>query len=484
MAPWRRPVTSPNNGHTAPLSSAQIVPFGNDFACPRPLYEIPNPAFEKRRFLKEEDYFEWRNNNMNKLTIPIVVILILAASIGGYFIWQKPAFPQESTKSQEQIIEDSPFGIAFPRENEMDELRDLNVGIVRTVVGFDRQWKVDELVNLLHENNISILMTIHQTHHKDTEYIDFVRNAVGRYKDKVDYWQIGNEVEGSFSPQEYANFVKEVSPIIRENDPEAKVVLGGMIYARGTMETLNSFFKPVLSKLGPGDFDIFDFHFFGQATGDYRKIAAYAKSIKDLLKEEKMEAEFWITEMAAYSGSPTNESLQTEKEQAEDLIKRYIISFSSDVKKVFWVTITEWYKFGGKPNGYFDNVGLVNNPQQDSQNHKKLAYYTYKKMVEVLEGSDWDNIQTIQESDGIYIYKFTKQGKPIWVAWNDNSAEKQITISGINSAQAKITEAVPKHESGKDTTDHNTAFNVETKIVSNGKITIILSESPIFVEEK
>lgn len=29
-----------------------------------------------------------------------------------------------------------------------------------------------------------------------------------------------------------------------------------------------------------------------------------------------------------------------------------------------------------------------------------------KTMVEVLEGSDWDNIETIQEKDGVYIYKF------------------------------------------------------------------------------
>ena len=80
---------------------------------------------------------------------------------------------------------------------------------------------------------------------------------------------------------------------------------------------------------------------------------------------------------------------------------------------------------------------------------RKLAYYAYKKMVEVLDGSDWNNIQTIQEKDGIYVYKFTKNNKPIYVAWNDNTAEKTITISGITSNQVKITEAVPKYESGK-----------------------------------
>lgn len=147
--------------------------------------------------------------------------------------------------------------------------------------------------------------------------------------------------------------------------------------------------------------------------------------------------------------------------------------------------MVEWYKYGGRDNNYFSNVGLVNNSRNGGgKSHKKLAYYAYKKMVEVLEGSDWDNIQTVQEKDGIYIYKFVKQGKPIWVAWNDNGAEKQITISGINSNQIKITEAVPKYESGKDVTNYSAAFKTETKTVSGGKITIILGDIPVFVEKK
>ena len=58
-------------------------------------------------------------------------------------------------------------------------------------------------------------------------------------------------------------------------------------------------------------------------------------------------------------------------------------------------------------------------------------------MVEVLEGSDWDNIETIQEKDGVYVYKFMKGGQPIWVVWNDNASEKEITISSVNSSSVK-----------------------------------------------
>ena len=157
------------------------------------------------------------------------------------------------------------------------------------------------------------------------------------------------------------------------------------------------------------------------------------------------------------------------------------------VKKTLWA----WAMVEGTSpiddNDVFDNTGLIYDGIGENDlgyGIKKLSYYTYKKMTETLEESDWSNNQTIQESDGVYVYKFTKSGKPIWVAWNDNSAEKQITITGIGSQQVKITEAVPKYESGKDVTDYNTAFNTETKSISGGKITIPLKDKPVFVEEQ
>ena len=66
---------------------------------------------------------------------------------------------------------------------------------------------------------------------------------------------------------------------------------------------------------------------------------------------------------------------------------------------------------------------------------------------------------------------------------NDNEAEKQVTISGLRSNQARITEAVPKLESGKDVTDYNGAFNTKNEKIENGKITLIIKDIPVFIEE-
>ncbi|MBU4070163.1 MAG: hypothetical protein KJ646_04235, partial [Nanoarchaeota archaeon] len=134
-------------------------------------------------------------------------------------------------------------------------------------------------------------------------------------------------------------------------------------------------------------------------------------------------------------------------------------------------------------------AGLISNPSmsnQDKNHYKNLGFYTYKLMVEKLEGSDWDNIQTIQESDNVYVYKFIKNGEPVWVAWwdyfDDTTSSKTISVDVGDINSVKITEAVPKYESGKEVTDYNTAFNTETKTVSGGKVEIILGEIPVFVE--
>ncbi len=191
--------------------------------------------------------------------------------------------------------------------------------------------------------------------------------------------------------------------------------------------------------------------------------------------------EIWFTETAVPS-KPFGE-----KFQAINLIKRYIYPLSLGVKKIFWWNMIEGEGPLLKENKPSNHFGLVYDGIGDGDpgyGTKKLSYYTYKKMVEVTEGSDWNHIQMIQEKDGIYIYKFTKNNKPTWVAWNDNSGEKQITISSIGSSHVKITEAVPKYASGKDMADYSTAFATVTKTVNEGKITITLSDTPVFVAEK
>jgi len=62
--------------------------------------------------------------------------------------------------------------------------------------------------------------------------------------------------------------------------------------------------------------------------------------------------------------------------------------------------------------------------------------------------------------------------------------KKNLDAGSINPV--KITEAVPDAISGADLDggDYPDFFNTEIKSVSNNQVTITLTESPVFVEEK
>ena len=338
---------------------------------------------------------------------------------------------------------------------------------------------------------------------KDTDaYSNFVRATVKRYP-FIKYWQIGNEPVAKLD--DYGEFICLTYEAIKEADPNVKVLLGGVA---GLNRDPNDFsvyqnnfdraFFPLLEDLSSQNkrcFDIFDFHYFGYAGDDYLMVKDVYNHISGKINGLNMPApeEYWITEDGTYSGDPKLKAgagkerkdppYQSEEEQAISLIKRFIYPTTFGIKKVFWAWgIKEGFHHD---DSYFDFTGLVYDGEYDydlGNGVKKLSYYSYKKMVEVLDGVDWNNIEVVRESNGIYVYKFNNQDKDIWVAWNDNSASKIIFLNVGSISSVEITEAVPKYETGKEVSSYSTAFNTETKTASSGNVSITLGDSPVFVE--
>jgi len=251
-----------------------------------------------------------------------------------------------------------------------------------------------------------------------------------------------------------------------------------------------------LKELNGKGFDIFDFHWYGKADGDYKKIKPIYEGIKEILKKYNFnEVEIWVTEAGSYSGAPARSGplgsfpFQSEKEQAADYFKRFVFSLSMGIKKLFPAFgLIEGFV---NDDGYFDHTGLIYDGRGSDDlgwGVKKLSYYTYKKMTEVLEGSDWESIETVQEKDDIYIYKFNKSGKPIWVAWNDQKESKTVRlIMNKNIKDIKIIEVLPKYEFGRDVANYHTAFNeVNWKWVEKNQrnIEFVLRDVPVLLFEK
>lgn len=334
-----------------------------------------------------------------------------------------------------------------------------------------------------------------KTDYYEEKYIYFVKKLVERYdgdgvddmpnlKNPVKYWQIENEPDAASNDSAgYAHLLKISYQAIKESCSDCKVIMGGL---SGGKRGMDEFFTPIINELNGDYVDVFDFHSFGPENG-WEPYNILVDLIKKPFLDNGKSIEIWIAETGTTSGyaqtMPDGSSItQTEKQQANSLLKRFVYALSVGVKKVFWAWGLQEDGFGGE----FNHTGLIYDGREENDlgyGVKKLSYYTYKLMVEKLEGSDWDNIETVRESDGVYVYKFTRSSCPVWVAWTDNESNAQVTISGVNVEGALITEAVPSYESGLEVTDYAAAFSTRTYAVSGGEVTItISSHSPVFVE--
>lgn len=345
----------------------------------------------------------------------------------------------------------------------------------------------------------------------EQQYISFVKAVLQRYSGDsyaavglaapIKYWQVGNEPNNQ-TTSDFADLHRITYTAIKEVCPDCVVLIGGM----GGMPPVDNYqnlfdlqYKPILNALNGQYVDVMDFHWYGTATGDYRG----AKDVYDHIRGALDGAGFpalpiWITEMGSYSGDPMTSPvssidypLQTEQQQAQDYFKRFIYSLSFGVGKIFPAFgLMEGFSNDG---GYFDFTGLIYNGRGRNDlglGIKKLGYYTYKKMTEMLEGSDWQNIQTIQQSDNTYIFKFTRNNTPLYVLWWDYFDEplysagdtKTVTIPSVSGTSALVTEMVPKFQAGNDVTNYATAFNSQTISISGGTASFTIAENPVIVE--
>ncbi len=73
-----------------------------------------------------------------------------------------------------------------------------------------------------------------KTEEEIAHYLEFVRFTVDHFKGKVQQYEIWNEPDNNncpqyIEPQDYINLVRDVVPVIHQEDPEAKIVVGANV---------------------------------------------------------------------------------------------------------------------------------------------------------------------------------------------------------------------------------------------------------------
>lgn len=121
----------------------------------------------------------------------------------------------------------SEYNIDPNHDRAITGLVDNDIKITYTLVYWDE--KDEEIQNELGEE-----YTRFKTEEEIQRYLDYVRFVIHHFKGRIEYYEILNEpISGSGTLQsvkvdDYINLVKRVVPVIREEDPGAKVAVGAI----------------------------------------------------------------------------------------------------------------------------------------------------------------------------------------------------------------------------------------------------------------
>jgi hypothetical protein len=295
-------------------------------------------------------------------------------------------------------------------------------------------------------------------------FANFIYQAVLRYSVppyNVKYWQIWNEPEAApyqvppnigygcwgdpedeyFGGGYYAEVLKEVYQKIKEADPEAQVVLGGLLLACNPelQEICPSpslkFFEGILRRNGANDggnyLDMIAFHgydnYYG-LTGSYGNtswqsksdthgpvVSEKAKFIRSKLAEYNLDLPLMVTEAALLCGSSGQEPMcltaDFENTKAYYTAQLYGTSIAEGFDATIWYSVLGWR-----------GSGLL-----DPELNPVPAYYAYTFARKKLENVTFD--RHITEYPGIRGFVFNQGEGTIWLLWS-TSGEKNILLPG------------------------------------------------------
>lgn len=323
------------------------------------------------------------------------------------------------------------------------------------------------------------------------EYKQYVRDFVSRYKNDVDSWEVVNELSAHWSDrssekwENYARLLMMTVKEIKAVQPEAKIVMPGPatdLFEGGNAD--EDSVEIILKTLEPGTrwFDYFDPHFIGSLdpvlgkNDRYLDIIYWTEYYKKVLDKYGYSNVGWFMEIASAGGGIIRNTEYPEKDQAIDLIKKYIVAASLGYLQIHnnGAILPKDPKLGHN----LDYKEFI--PLMIGDNQKKLAYYSTKKLIEVL--GNMSKVEKIEQKDqDIYLFKFTVDDRDVFIAWHDDG-EGVVTLSGINDGIVKITSSVPENAKGGEIINYETAFKNEIKTLNNGQISITINELPVYIQ--
>jgi hypothetical protein len=352
------------------------------------------------------------------------------------------------TKPSNELA-DNRIGASFNELHSPDKglvISALDLGLKRLDVQFGDveapiDWSLDEyklpqefdsFVDSLAENGIALNYMLHfwdtaghakgeelgnprfQKEVEVQEFLDYVRFFVGHFKGRIPYYTIWSEQDACgpdsvkcIMPEDYVELVRQVIPVIREEDPRAKIVSGPnvLFYDRDDLFTL-------LRSDVVKQFDVISWHPLYEVFPDsetwgnyYYEYPAIIREIKQTASAHGFEGEYWGTEISWCSHElawcvpygQDREILKTDLLAAKYYARGIVMELGMDV-----------------------SVGLGSH-----QSDAPWSYPTIRNLNTLMAGHRALEILVEIESDATHLtsYGFSlPNGDRLFAVWNDNLA--------------------------------------------------------------
>ncbi|MFA6960412.1 MAG: cellulase family glycosylhydrolase [Opitutaceae bacterium] len=266
---------------------------------------------------------------------------------------------------------------------------------------------------------------------------EYVRRMVTRYKDRVHYWEIWNEPDITFlrppagmtNAEAYMELLKHASPIIREIDPSAKIIMSPAYYLkkRGSPDGYQEDFTQRFIEAGGMKYvDIYSIHFYlsaGQRTFDRPEI--YQEKLDQVRVAQKAAGrtpEIWNSEWGIINFTvpthpvhlPSTNGI-TADQAARELVAWSVGMLAGGVDKLVW--------FDGLDNFYY-HFHVTRN-LFDYREPKPTAV-AYAVLSSQLDGFDFKSEEPVADHAG-RVLVFSNGQREVRVAYGLDGASFTLT---------------------------------------------------------